>query len=83
MPGEVVLRVIKCRVLTPLPQFNLSANDIFFLDHEDRIVAAGDLILADIGGEIRIARVGPAAASIETSSGWEQIYEILGKITVL
>lgn len=81
MPGEVVLRVIKCRVLTPLPQFNLSADDIFFLDHEDRLVEPGDLILADIGGEIRIARVGEAG--IETTSGWEQIYEILGKITVL
>lgn len=81
MHGEVFLRVLKCRVLAPLPKFNLNANDIFFLDHGDRAAAPGDLVLADIAGEIRIARAGEDG--IETSSGWEPIYEILGKITVL
>lgn len=79
--GNVVLRVIKCRVLMPLPKFNLNANDIFFLDHDDRKITAGDLMLVDVGGDIRIARALDGYA--ETAQGREDIYEVIGKITVL
>lgn len=74
-------RIIQCRILTEnLKKFSLKANDTFIVEPPEQI-RTGDLILADIGGEIRIARYHDEL--IETADSIEYIFEILGKITKL